>query len=68
MTAHVEPAIFPRRDPDPQNAESNGILPETLWCGGIIYDAGALDNSSTWAIMHRDAEELLAIRVRDGDH
>jgi hypothetical protein len=51
---HVEPVIFPRRDPDPESAVSNGIVVTILDCPGLIYIDSGISQKSFWVSFERD--------------
>lgn len=59
----VEPIVFPRVDPNPQDAVSNGILPAILSCGALIYLEGGRSEKSIWVNFERDYAKRAGLDV-----
>jgi hypothetical protein len=54
LPTHLERVIFPREDPQPQRAVSDGVVPKILECGALIYLTGGLSKDSDWVRFERD--------------
>ncbi|MEO0423278.1 MAG: hypothetical protein AAF184_13125 [Pseudomonadota bacterium] len=51
---HVRPEVFPRQEPDPDAAVSNGIVERILACDGLIYLERGASADSLWVNFERD--------------
>jgi hypothetical protein len=53
LLEHVDPFLFPRRDPDPHSAVSDGIVTRIRSCGRLIYlESGPSEEPTSKDTMH----------------
>lgn len=59
----VIPVVFPREEPDPHSAVSNGIVKELRSCSGLIYLEGGRSQKSVWVNFERDYARRAGLKV-----
>lgn len=67
LPSYIKPIVFPRQEPNPQDAVSNGIVSQIYSCGGLIYLDGGHSSNSLWVNFERDYARRVGLKVFEYD-